>query len=699
MERSFFAAKDNTESETTDNEDMYISELISSVTQTSGSKPSQNSQHLPTSRAPGILPTEVRRLVESRKEVKKLIAAASANDTTKVTQWNIRQQALKLTANSVYGCLGFGASRFCARGLAALVTGLGRALLVNTKELVESMKLDVIYGDTDSIMVNTNSTDLLSALAIGDRVKHEVNRRYRLVELDTDGVFAAMLLLAKKKYAALSITHPLQYAEWLKLQPQNQLAALPPPPTKAEMKGLDIVRRDWCRLAAEVGKFCVNALLSGRTTSEAVIQTIHDHLRNVAQQVRDGSLPKTDFVITKMLTKNPEDYPDAKCQPHVQVALRFNRQTGSGGGHCFRAGDTVEYIICEDGTTRSAVQRAYSPAELSYGKKPPENDEESQNQEARQLNVDVHYYLASQIHPVVSRLVAPIEGTSPAHIADCLGLDSASYRKSMAASAAGNGGADEDALQEASDSGSMFQGAFLNDADPLTITCTALRDGKRCQGIALIRASPFTQAGLATWVCPDCGKNLLSTSRHAAAAINALLLQARAHITAYEVGTLVCEDPTCALATRAISCPPVAAAGAPSDGLWVSTGVQQHQHQPLCPLCGAGHSVMRPRYSEIQLYRQLLFYRHLLLPPYEGDARREKKMADQDSPSHLLPIVRETLESGLRHIRRYLDQSAFAMVDLGQIFAGLRALPSQNSQEIGSAAPVNTSVMTTAVAN
>lgn len=46
----------------------------------------------------------------------------------------------------------------------------------------------------------------------------------------------------------------------------------------------------------------------------------------------------------------------------------------------------------------------------------------------------------------------------------------------------------------------MFQGAFLNDADPLSISCTAVKNGKRCQGIALIRASPFTQAGLATWV-------------------------------------------------------------------------------------------------------------------------------------------------------------------------------------------------------
>ena len=33
-----------------------------------------------------------------------------------------------------------------------------------------------------------------------------------------------------------------------------------------------------------------------------------------------------------------------------------------------------------------------------------------------------------QIHPVVSRLCAPIEGTDAGHIADCLGLDSAKVR-------------------------------------------------------------------------------------------------------------------------------------------------------------------------------------------------------------------------------------------------------------------------------
>ena len=75
------------------------------------------------------------------------------------SQLNIRQLALKLTANSMYGCLGFSYSRFFAKHLAALVTSKGREILLNTRDLIQKMNLDVIYGDTDSVMVNTNSND------------------------------------------------------------------------------------------------------------------------------------------------------------------------------------------------------------------------------------------------------------------------------------------------------------------------------------------------------------------------------------------------------------------------------------------------------------------------------------------------------------------------------------------------------------
>jgi DNA polymerase alpha subunit A len=146
--------------------------------------------------------------------------------------------ALKLTANSMYGCLGSPISRFYARPLAMLITSKGREILQSTVDLVESLGHDVIYGDTDSIMINTNQSKLSKVKKLGEKVKKKVNRRYKYLKLDVDGYFRHTLLQKKKKYAALLV----------KATSDGSLEEF------IEVKGLDLVRRDWCDLSHSISE-------------------------------------------------------------------------------------------------------------------------------------------------------------------------------------------------------------------------------------------------------------------------------------------------------------------------------------------------------------------------------------------------------------------------------------------------------------
>ena len=48
-------------------------------------------------------------------------------------------------------------------------------------------------------MIDSNTRDLQEAEKIAQRVKTEVNKLYKLLEIDVDGIYKAMLLLRKKK--------------------------------------------------------------------------------------------------------------------------------------------------------------------------------------------------------------------------------------------------------------------------------------------------------------------------------------------------------------------------------------------------------------------------------------------------------------------------------------------------------------------
>ena len=293
---------------------------------------------------PGVVPKVIKSIIARRVTVKGILK--QEKDPAKRQTLDIKQKALKLTANSLYGCLGFSNSRFFAKPIAAQVTAMGRETLQRTVDLAETqLNLEVIYGDTDSIMINTNSTDLAVVKDLGNQVKKEVNKLYKTLELEMDGIFKSMLLLKKKKYAALVVEEDSKTGEVS---------------YSKETKGLDLVRRDWCRLSKNLGQFVLDHILSGESR-EIVVSQIHAKMDKVSKKMRAFEVPIDEFVVTKGMNKSVKDYPDAKSQPHLQVALAMLKE-----GKTVNTGDHIPYVICvkpdsDEHEPASFAQRAYHP--------------------------------------------------------------------------------------------------------------------------------------------------------------------------------------------------------------------------------------------------------------------------------------------------------------------------------------------------
>ena len=602
-----------------------------------------------------VLPQVIKKLVDRRREVKNMIK--TERNAARAKQLDIRQMALKLTANSMYGCLGFAASRFYAKPLAELVTLQGREILQSTVDLAQgNLGRNVIYGDTDSIMINTESTNIAEVVDMAKQFKKLSDKRFKVLEIEMDGLYKSMLLLKKKKYAALMV----------KQLPDGSYT------TVIEQKGLDIVRRDWSPLAKEQGNLALKEILSGNPT-EDVVEGIHETLRKCREDLVNGAVTMDKFIITKQLTKRPEDYPDAANQAHVQVALRL-RAAGKREG--VNQGETVPYVIAlktdasaeeiasgravnQSSGGKGLADRAYHPDEVSA--------------ENSGLKLDLHYYLTQQVHPVVSRLCQPIEGTDAAHIANCLGLDPSKFHHQVVTA---NGGNEYD--------------------DDLLAPATALDDEerfKRCKPLVLRTAGgefefPGVDAILAGTVAPDAslapapktdggapapagGKENANANANAGgkladgaagvaptplgahALANQVRLAVRDSVNSYYSTTLRSDDELAPSETRNVSLR-VGADAASEPGTL-----------PADPKC---QGVMQKTTTEAALYTQLVHFRRLLdyrgalarMPPKDRDAARARIEAS--------PGTCAALDAAANEVEQTLRRSAYRWVNLRTLF-------------------------------
>jgi DNA polymerase-2 len=254
-------------------------------------------------REPAILPRMLDDLFPRRETARK------AGD-------DVASHAIKILMNSFYGVLGTPACRFYNPSIANSITGTGRELLLWSKAWFEAAGYPVLYGDTDSLFVESRIPDAEAAVTRGRQLAAELSaaiaqyiaERWRVqskLELKFEKLYRKLFLPqarhstrgASKRYAGLRESDGIDTVEFV---------------------GMEVVRRDWTALAKQVQRELYHRLFTD--------QAVDRYLSDVVRQVRDGALDEA-LVYRKNLRKDTEEY-TATTPPHVVAARKSTQPLG-----------------------------------------------------------------------------------------------------------------------------------------------------------------------------------------------------------------------------------------------------------------------------------------------------------------------------------------------------------------------------------
>ncbi|TPX72384.1 DNA-directed DNA polymerase [Spizellomyces sp. 'palustris'] len=294
----------------------------------------------------GVVPAILEHFLDERRKVKKRMEETT--DPTMKIVLHGRQQALKVSANAIYGFTGARESKLQCLPIAETTILYGATMLGNLIKEIEktftkangfAVDCKVVYGDTDSVFVQMPNTSVQDAIKYGKQIAEKMSELWPdPIQLEFEKVYFPYILINRKRYAGLQWTRPDR-------------------PDKIDAKGIESQRRDSIPI---LGTLMTNVLKilfpRGKTNNrELATDCINEeerqrHITTAAEYVRwcIGRILKGEYDIGEFIsTKGTETEDYQAKQIHVELVERIRKRQP---WRTFQDGERIPFVYTTGGT-------------------------------------------------------------------------------------------------------------------------------------------------------------------------------------------------------------------------------------------------------------------------------------------------------------------------------------------------------------
>jgi DNA polymerase delta subunit 1 len=264
----------------------------------------------------GIMPRLLSRLIDERNKIRekqKHVPKGSLD-------WNVLEQTqlgIKCSSNAFFGSCGSRFSKLRCPPISSSITAKARESTKKMNAYLEGLGHRIIYGDTDSSMVDVGVTDPKSAWEIGEKLADELSTLFlKPQRVEMEAIFSTMLCIKKKMYLCIYMDkngNPID------------------DPDKMKIRGVTLARRDNCKFQREFYK-----PVCWKVMHKNPFMDTFNFIVDKCIQLASHSVPWQELTMIKGLGSH---YKSASYMMAI-----FSREMEKSGNPIV-AGDRIPYIV------------------------------------------------------------------------------------------------------------------------------------------------------------------------------------------------------------------------------------------------------------------------------------------------------------------------------------------------------------------